>query len=96
MRDSRYIRTLGVFVTTVISLIVIFSLLKTNFKNEAESEVKFTGSVPSRPVAHPSSVQFVQPRLSDSVAALLVESRAQSGETPREVVPLPRPRPRRL
>jgi hypothetical protein len=96
MRQTRYIRTVSVFSATVISLVIIFSLLKSNFRNEAESEVKFTGSVPSRPVVHPSSVEFVQPGSSDSVAALLVEPRAQSRETPREVVPLPRPRPRRL
>jgi hypothetical protein len=94
MRQTRYIRTVGVFIATVVSLVVIFSLIKTNFGNEAESEVKFTGSVPSRPVTHSSSVEFVQPGLSASVAALLVEPRAQSRETPREVVPLPRPRPR--
>jgi hypothetical protein len=90
----RYTRTVGIFVATVISTIAVFAFLKKNFTED--SDVKFTGSLPSRPVARPPSVQLIQARPDDPVAALLVEPRVQSRERSRELVPLPRPRPNRL
>ena len=88
MRQSRYIRTLVVFIATALSLVVVFTFLKMNLGDDADRgpEVKFTGSVPSRPVARPSSVQFIQS--GDPVAPLL--------QTQSELIPLPRPRPKRL
>jgi hypothetical protein len=98
MRQSYYIRVVGIFVATAISLIAAFALLKGNVGKEAnrDSDVKFTASIPSRPAARPPSVQLIQGRPNDPMAALLTESRAQSMEAPREMVPLPRPRPNRL
>src|SRR5215813_11853821 len=90
----RYTRTVGIFVATVISTIAVFAFLKKNFTED--SDVKFTGSLPSRPVGQPPSVQLIQARPDDLVAALLVEPRVQSRERSREFVPLPRPRPNRL
>jgi hypothetical protein len=95
MRQSRYIRTVGVFVATVISLIAAFAFLK-NYSGKREnrdSDVTVTGSIPSKPVARPP---LIQARSNDPMAALLVEPRAQSRQTPREAIPLPRPRPNRL
>jgi hypothetical protein len=96
MRQRPYIRTVGVFVATVISTIAVFTFLKNMEESNRDSDVKFTNSIPSRPVARPPLVQLIQARPNDPVAALLVEPRAQSRETPRELVPLPRPRPNRL
>jgi hypothetical protein len=58
--------------------------------------VKFTSSIPSRPLARPPSVQLIQARPDDPMTAFLVEHRIQSRGTPRELIPLPRPRPKRL
>ena len=95
MRQSRYIRTPVVFIATALSLVVIFTFLKMNLGEDAVRgpEVKFTGSVPSRPVAPPSSVQLIQARPDDAMAVLLVQTRSR--ETPRALIPLPRPRPNR-
>jgi hypothetical protein len=98
MRQRRYIRPAGIFVVTFISTIAVFSFLKNHFAEEPnrDSDVKFTSSIPSGPVALPPSVQLVQARPEDPMTAFLVESRIQSRKTPRELVPLPRPRPKRL
>src|SRR5262249_11739456 len=96
--QRRYFRPVGIFVATVISTFAVFALLKSHFTEEStrDSDVKFTGSFPSKPVARPPSVQLIQARPDDPMAAFLVESRVQSRERSRELVPLPRPRPNRL
>jgi hypothetical protein len=93
MRQRGYIRTVGIFVATLISTFALFAWLKNHFTDEPnwDSEVKFTSSIPSRPVARSASVQLIQARPDDAVAVLLVETR--STETPRALIPLPRPRP---
>jgi hypothetical protein len=98
MRRHRYIRTVGIFVATVISLIAAFAFLKDYSGKRAnrDSDLTVTGSIPTKPVARPPSVQLIQARSNDPMAALLVEPRSQSIATPRETVPLPRPRPNRL
>ena len=55
------------FVATVTSTIVVFAFLKNHFAEESngDSDVKFTNSIPSRPVARPPSVQLVQARPDD-------------------------------
>ena len=47
-------------------------------------------------MARPPSVQLIQARPDDPMTAFLVEHRIQSRGTPRELIPLPRPRPKRL
>jgi|SRR6476620_1319222 len=98
MRQRSYIRPVGVFVVTVTLAIVVFAFLKNHFAEESngDSDVKFTNSIPNRPVARPHSVQLVQARPDDPMTAFLVEPRVQSREMPRVLVPLPRPRPKRL
>jgi hypothetical protein len=98
MRRSYCIRAVGIFVATVVSLIAAFALLKDHVGKEAkrDSDVMFTASIPSKPAAPPPSVQLIQGRPNDPMAALLAEPRAQSMQAPRELVPLPRPRPNRL
>jgi hypothetical protein len=98
MRQRSYIRPVGIFVATLTSTIVVFAFLKNHFAEESngDSDVKFTNSIPSRPVAQPPSVQLVQARPDDPMTAFLVGPRVQSREMPRELVPLPRPRPKRL
>jgi hypothetical protein len=96
MRQGRCIGTIGIFVATVISTVIVFAWLKNHFTEEAnrDSDVKFTSSIPSRQVARPPSVQPIPARPDDAVAILLVEPRSR--ETPRVLIPLPRPRPKRL
>ena len=96
MRQRSYMRPAGIFVATVISTIAVFAFLKNHFAEESIENVTFTGSIPSRPVARPPSVQLIQARPDDPMTAFLLEPRIQSRETPRELVPLPRPRPKRL
>jgi hypothetical protein len=98
MRQRSYMRPAGIFVATVISTIAVFAFLKNHFAEESnrDSDVTFTSSTPSRPVARPPSVQLIQARPDDPMTAFLLEPRIQSRETPRELVPLPRPRPKRL
>jgi hypothetical protein len=94
-RNVTYIRTVGIFVATLISTFALFAWLKNHFTDEPnwDSEVKFTSSIPSRPVTRSASVQLIQARPDDAVAVLLVETRSR--ETPRTLIPLPRPRPNR-
>jgi hypothetical protein len=96
MRQSCYIRIAGISVATVISLIAVLTFLTNNFNEQAnrDSDVKFTGTVPSREVATPSSIQFIQ-LSNDPVAALLAEPHAQSRTLQSEPIPMPRPRPKR-
>src|SRR5262249_37500683 len=94
----RFIRTLGIFLATIISTAAVFAFLKKNFTEESNqaSDVKFTSSIPSRPAAPPPSPELIQVRSDDPVAAFLIEPRVRSREMARELVPLPRPRPKRL
>jgi len=98
MRQRSYMRPAGIFVATVISTIAVFALLKNHFAEESNrnSDVTFTSSIPSRPVPRPPSVQLIQARPDDPMTAFLLEPRIQSREMPRELVPLPRSRPKRL
>jgi hypothetical protein len=87
MRQHGYIRTVGIFVATLISTFALFAGLKNHFTDEPnwDSEVKFTSSIPSWPVARSASVQLIQARPDDAVAVLLVETRSR--ETPRALIP---------
>jgi hypothetical protein len=80
MRQRSYIRPVGIFVATTISTIAVFTFLKNHSAEESnrDSDVKFTSSIPSRPVARPPSVQLIQARPDDPVTAFLVEPRVQS------------------
>jgi hypothetical protein len=62
-RQRRYIRPVGIFVVTVISTIAVFSFLKNHFAEEPnrDSDVKFTSSIPSGPVALPPSFNWSKP-----------------------------------
>ena len=95
MRQRSYMRPASIFVATVISTIAV---LKNHFAEESnrDSDVTFTSSIPSRPVPRPPSVQLIRARPDDPMTAFLLEPRIQSREMRRELVPLPRPRPKRL
>jgi hypothetical protein len=95
MRQRCNIRTVGIFVAILISTFAVFAWLKNHFADEPkwDSEVRFTSSIPSRPVARSASVQLIQAGPDDAVAVLLVETRSR--ETPKALIPLPRPRPNR-
>ena len=85
-------RRLLSFVATLVSLTIIFILLKISIMKEdaQKSTVIFTGSIPSSAI--------VKPPTNESMAAFLTSPspiQAQSAVMDRSPIPLPRPRPKR-
>jgi hypothetical protein len=86
------------FLAAMLSLVIIFTLLKINVRTETaqKSGMMFTGAIPSSPASRKSSS-------SDPTAAFLAPPSViqstrltQSAVVDSSSIPLPRPRPKRL